>query len=110
MALQKVKENNYGVVADYWSVGGISLKKDGTKSVNLNLHVSKEAKDLGKSLVDNVVISNLNCNCEIPVGAVDLQDAILMVIYTQIKEQAILEADKVDGGPDLSFFSDAIDV
>ena len=111
MALQKTKLTSYGIPASYWSVGDIKVNKSGNKYIHLNLHVSKEAKDSGGQIIDNIIFTDIDCNCPIAESVTTLQDALFTSVYEQLKQKAIAEEAKGESGDQvIAFFSDALDV
>ena len=112
MAFQKDYETKSGITGNYWSVGKITYEKGKPSSINMNLHISKEAKDSGKAIIYNEIINDGDFTCSNPEDTTIVQDTVLKCVYTHVKDLAALEAAKSEDERNeaLAYFSDALDV
>lgn len=98
MGLQLPKDLPNGVTGNYWHISKLSLFNDFVQA-QLCLHVSKEARDSGKTPLEMVDIGVNLLKSDIVEGNV------YALVYGKIKESALDE-----DGLETNIFVDAIDV
>lgn len=97
MALQLQKEMTTGVSANYYSIREI-IVTDTKIKIKLDLHISKEMKDDGKTAIEMINIAVDHIKSETQVGN------IYEIAYNAIKASNMVE------GIELNDFVNAVDV
>lgn len=98
MALELEKELSNGLTAKYWSITKIETSGDEVKAV-LELHVSKELKDAGKSSVQKKHVRLTLPKAEI------ITSNLYELVYNEVKK-----SDKPYDDIEINEFVDALDV